>query len=138
MSLPNKEQWRSGWFTSLHTVLWPIWLSLLIPPLSPRLSHPLPQPVSSSDHTSDCQTVSDGCPLPWLTRHRGHSTVVLDHQQGEVLTCGTDVTDQHSYFQVDDVAYTVLNLNGQTPKPSTSASPSPTVTETVYSEVKKK
>ena len=46
----------------------------------------------------------------------------LDHQQGEVLTCGTDVTDQHSYFQVDDVAYTVLNINGPTPKPPTSAS----------------
>ncbi|XP_075844504.1 cell adhesion molecule CEACAM1-like isoform X8 [Microtus pennsylvanicus] len=40
--------------------------------------------------------------------------------------------------KVDHVEYTVLNINGQTPKPSTSASPSPRATETVYSEVKKK
>ncbi|KAK7798004.1 hypothetical protein U0070_005223, partial [Myodes glareolus] len=39
--------------------------------------------------------------------------------------------------KVDEVAYTVLNINGQTPKPPTSASPSPRSTETVYSEVKK-
>ena len=62
----------------------------------------------------------------------------LDHQQGEGLTCGTDVTDQHSYFQVDDVAYTILNLNAQIPKPPTSASPNPEATGTVYSEVKRK
>ncbi|KAK7798002.1 hypothetical protein U0070_005221 [Myodes glareolus] len=39
--------------------------------------------------------------------------------------------------KVDEVAYTVLSINGQTPKPPTSALPSPRSTETVYSEVKK-
>ncbi|KAK7798590.1 hypothetical protein U0070_024739 [Myodes glareolus] len=39
--------------------------------------------------------------------------------------------------KVNEVAYTVLNINGQSPKPPTSASPSPRSTETIYSEVKK-
>ncbi|KAM7340094.1 hypothetical protein ACRRTK_000709 [Alexandromys fortis] len=53
----------------------------------------------------------------------------------EVLDLGPS---DNSPNEVDDVKYTVLNINGQTPKPPTSASPSPTATETVYSEVKKK
>ncbi|XP_038194408.1 carcinoembryonic antigen-related cell adhesion molecule 1-like isoform X2 [Arvicola amphibius] len=40
--------------------------------------------------------------------------------------------------EVDDVTYTVLNINGQTHKPPTSASPSSRATETTYSEIKKK
>ena len=74
---------------------------------------------------SGCLTVSDRSPLPQL-------------QQGEARACGADVTDQLSYFQVDDVAYTVLNFNSQQPNRPTSAPSSPRATETVYSEVKKK
>ncbi|KAB1273815.1 Carcinoembryonic antigen-related cell adhesion molecule 1, partial [Camelus dromedarius] len=41
-------------------------------------------------------------------------------------------------FQIDEVAYSSLNFNVQESKKPTSASPSLTASETVYSEVKKK
>ncbi|CAD7692566.1 unnamed protein product [Nyctereutes procyonoides] len=40
--------------------------------------------------------------------------------------------------KIEEVAYSSLNFNVQEPKKSTSASPSPAATETVYSEVQKK
>ncbi|XP_010621633.1 carcinoembryonic antigen-related cell adhesion molecule 1 isoform X4 [Fukomys damarensis] len=40
--------------------------------------------------------------------------------------------------KVDEIAYSSLNFSALQPKPLTSDSPSPTITETVYSEVKKK
>ncbi|XP_077919313.1 cell adhesion molecule CEACAM6-like isoform X2 [Halichoerus grypus] len=40
--------------------------------------------------------------------------------------------------KIEEVAYSSLNFNAQEPKKSTSASPSPAATETVYAEVQKK
>ncbi|XP_007941319.1 carcinoembryonic antigen-related cell adhesion molecule 1-like, partial [Orycteropus afer afer] len=39
--------------------------------------------------------------------------------------------------KINETTYSSLNFNGQQPKISTSASPSPTATETIYTEVKK-
>lgn len=66
--------------------------------------------------------------------------VVLSHTtRGEGLTYNTDLTDHTIHaFQTDEVAYSSLNFYVQAPEKSASASPPPTATDTVYSEVQKK
>ncbi|XP_014651601.1 PREDICTED: carcinoembryonic antigen-related cell adhesion molecule 7 isoform X5 [Ceratotherium simum simum] len=61
-----------------------------------------------------------------LTEHKPSAS---DHSQGH---------SDNSPNKVDEVTYSSLNFNAQESKKPTSASPSPSATETVYSEVKKK
>lgn len=64
--------------------------------------------------------------------------VVPNHtRQGEGLAYDTDLITSCA-FQMDEITYSSLNFNAQESKKPTYASPSPTATETVYSEVKKK
>ncbi|XP_072823154.1 cell adhesion molecule CEACAM1-like [Vicugna pacos] len=58
-----------------------------------------------------------------------HKLSISNHSQGH---------SDNSPSKIDEVAYSSLNFNAQESKKPTSASPSLTASETVYSEVKKK
>nr|XP_031312894.1 carcinoembryonic antigen-related cell adhesion molecule 1-like isoform X1 [Camelus dromedarius] len=58
-----------------------------------------------------------------------HKLLISNHSQGH---------SDNSPSKIDKVAYSSLNFNVQESKKPTSASPSLTASETVYSEVKKK
>ncbi|CAK6437100.1 unnamed protein product [Pipistrellus nathusii] len=61
-----------------------------------------------------------------LTEHKPSAS---NHSQGH---------SDNSSNKMDEITYSSLNFNGQESKKPTYASPSPTATESVYSEVKKK
>ncbi|XP_005883969.1 PREDICTED: carcinoembryonic antigen-related cell adhesion molecule 1 [Myotis brandtii] len=61
-----------------------------------------------------------------LTEHKPSAS---NHSQG---------LSDNSPKKMDEITYSSLNFNGQESKKPTHVSPSPTATETLYSEVKKK
>ncbi|XP_054567294.1 carcinoembryonic antigen-related cell adhesion molecule 1-like [Eptesicus fuscus] len=61
--------------------------------------------------------------------HTEHKPSASNHSQGH---------SDNSPNKMDEITYSSLNFNAQESKKPTYASPSPTATETVYSEVKKK